>query len=165
MKYLDITKYFGTKLSDPDFQSFLKSISCDPTKYNVAKSEYVSSKTTGLEFGFRNDDAIYDEDDQKVFKKGTPIFSLFNIHPSSEKFIESIPFDIKFSDTKNIVREKAGQPIKIVDAESNFFKKRYMIDHFTIEHLAISVDYNSEKETIEFIQIRDNNQAKEHVKL
>ena len=165
MTYLEITKYFGTKLSDPEFQIFLKSISCDPTKYNVAKGEYVSSKTTGLEIGFRNDDAIFDDDEQNVFKKGTPIFSLVNIHPSSEKFIDSMPFDIKFSDTKNIVREKAGQPIKIIDFEDKFFKKRFMIDHFTVDNFAIIVDYNSKDETVELIQIRENNQAGDHLKL
>lgn len=165
MNYLDITKYFGAKLSDPDFQTFLKSISCDPTKYNVAKGEYISSETNGLEIGFRNDDAIYDDDEQKVFKKGTPIFSLFNIHPTSEKFIESTPFNIKFSDTKNIVREKAGQPIKIVDFEDKFFNKRFMIDHFKIDNYAISIDYDSEDEKVELIQIRDNKQAQAHLKL
>ncbi|HTJ50362.1 MAG TPA: hypothetical protein VL443_12970 [Cyclobacteriaceae bacterium] len=165
MTYLDITKYFGTKLSDSNFQAFLRSISCDPTVYNVAEGQYISSQTTGLEIGFRNDDAIYDEDEQKVFKKGTPIFSLFNLYPTSENLIKSIPFDIKFTDTKSTVREKAGQPVKITDFEDEFFKKHFMIDHFKIHNLAISVDYNSKDETIEFIQVRDNDQAEEHIKL
>jgi hypothetical protein len=165
MNYIDITKYFGTKLSDLNFQAFLKSISCDPTKYNVAKDQYISSQATGIEIGFRNGDAIYDEDEQKVFKKGTPIFSLFNIHPNSEKFIKSMPFDLKFSDTRNSVREKAGQPLKIVDFEDKLFKKRFMIDHFKLDNLAISIDYNSKDETIEFIQIRDNDQAEGHIKI
>jgi hypothetical protein len=72
MTYSDITKYFGTKLSDQDFQTFLKRMDCDLTKYNVAESEYISSKDGGLEIGFKNEDAIYDEDEQKVFVKGTP---------------------------------------------------------------------------------------------
>lgn len=165
MNYLDIAAYFGTKLSDPDFQVFLKEISCDAKKYNVAKSEYISSKKMGLDIGFKNDDAVYDDDEEKVFKKGTPVFALFNLHPSSEKIIESMPFGITFSDTKSIVRKKAGNPIKVVDFEDDLLEKHFMIDHFKSGNLAISVDYDSKDETVECIQIRDNEQSEDHKKL
>jgi|GEM_PF-1444295 hypothetical protein len=164
MTYTEITKHFGTKLSDPEFQTFLKNISCDQTEYNVARGEYISSKITGLEIGFRNDDTIYDDNEQQVYEKGTPTFSLFNLHQTSEKFIKSIPFDIKFSDNKHIMRAKAGQPIKVTDFENKLFKKHFMINHFRLGDLAISIDYNSD-ETIEFIQIRDNDQSEEHIRL
>ena len=165
MTYLDITKRFGTKLSDPDFQAFLKSISCDPTKYNVAEGEYISSKDNNIEIGFNNKDAEYDEDEQTVFKEGTPLFAFFNLYPNSETLVSSIPFNISFTDTRKDVREKAGQPIKIVDFDDKLFKKRFMIDHFKMDNLAISIDYNANDEKIEFIQIRDNTQTKEHLKL
>lgn len=165
MTYLEISKYFGTKLSDTNFQTFLKSISCDPAQYNVSTGDYISSETIGLDMGFKNVDAVYDDDDEKVFEKGTPIFSLFNMYPMSEKIVSSIPFDIKFSDNRNTVREKAGQPVKITDAIDKLLDKHFLIDHFKMDNIAISIDYNSKDETIEFIQIRDNNLVDENLKL
>jgi hypothetical protein len=64
-----------------------------------------------------------------------------------------------------MVRGKAGQPKKVTDYDDAAFKKRFMIDHFKIENLAISIDYEAKNETIDFIQIRDNNQTAEHLKL
>jgi hypothetical protein len=165
MQYTDITKYFGFELSDLLFHEFLKSISCDPLTYNVSKSPYISSQIAGLEIGFRNDNAVFDEDKEVVFEKGNPIFSLFNIYPSASRFVQTLPFDINFLDTRNKVREKAGPPIKIVDFDDRFLKKRFLIDHFKLDGLAISVDYNLQGETIEVVQIRDKEQAEEHVKL
>ena len=40
-----------------------------------------------------------------------------------------------------------------------------MIDHFKIDNYAISIDYDSKDEKVELIQIRDNKQAQEHLKL
>ncbi len=40
-----------------------------------------------------------------------------------------------------------------------------MIDHYKIDNLAISIDYEAKNETIDFIQIRDNNQVDTHLKL
>ncbi|WP_113653195.1 hypothetical protein [Pedobacter namyangjuensis] len=120
MNYSDVTKYFGTNLSDLDFQAFLKNISCDPTKYNVSKSQYILSEENGLGVGFKDEEAVYDEDDQTVFEKGNPVFSVINLSIATCKLLKLMPFDIKFSDTRTMVRGKAGKPIKIVDYESVF---------------------------------------------
>lgn len=158
MTYLDITKYFGTKLADTYFQDFLKSISCDPTNYNLAKDEYITSQDKSIEIGFHNSDAQCDDDEQKVLKEGTPLFAFFNLYPKSKTYVSSMPFNINFSDTRKNVSDKAGKPIKTVDFEDKLFKKRFMIDHFRLDNLAISINYNSRDEKIEFIQIRDDTQ-------
>lgn len=165
MTYLDITKYFGTQLSDIDFQNFLKELSCDPKKYNIAESQYILSNDNGIEVGFKNKTAVYDEDDQIVFEEGNPVLSVINIRIAFGKLLKLLPFDIKFSDTRTIVREKAGNPIKVVDYEDKFFNKQMMIDHYKIDNLAISIDYDANNETIDFIQIRDNNQTDTHLKI
>ena len=163
MTYLELTKYFGTELSDPDFQEFLKSISCNPAAYDASESDYIKTADEKLEIGFRNDDARYEDDERTIFNQGNPVFAHFNIYPGSEKLVNPIAFDLSFNDSRQVVREKAGEPVKVVDFEHA--NKHYMIDHFKLENLAVSVDYHASDESIEFIQIRDNNQAKEHYKL
>ncbi|MBA4240619.1 MAG: hypothetical protein C0448_07830 [Sphingobacteriaceae bacterium] len=164
MTFHDITKHFGTKLADLDFQKFLKSISCDPTTYNVAESDYIISADNAIEIGFNNKDAEYDEDEKTIFKKGTPIFSFFNLHPKSYTLVSSIPFNLNYNDTRKTVREKVGLPIKMVEFEDKFFNKRFIVDHYRIDNLAIAIDYNSNDEKIASIQISDYTQLKEHLK-
>lgn len=160
MTYSDLTTYFGTGLSDAAFQAFLNSMSCDPATYNVADSDYITCESKGLEIGFRNDEAVYDEDEGTVFEKGKPVFSHFNLYPAAGGLISALPFGIGFSDNRNTVKQKAGEPVKSTDLDDPIFQKRFMIDHYELGNLAISIDYNPEDETIELIQIRDNGQAK-----
>jgi len=116
--------------------------------YNVAEGEYIISKNNEIEIGLNNEDAEYEEEEQSVFKKGTPVFAFFNLYPNSDALVSSIPFNISFSDTRKDVREKAGKPLKIVDFEDKLLKKRFMIDHFKIDNIAISIDYNANDEKI-----------------
>ena len=165
MTYLELTKHFGKELSDPDFQEFLKNISCDPATYDASESDYIKTADEKLEIGFRNDTARYEDDERTIFNQGNPVFAHFNLYPGSEKLVDPIAFDLGFSDNRKVVREKAGEPAKVVDFEDKFSNKHYMIDHFKSGDLAVSIDYQASDESIEFIQIRDNTQAKEHYKL
>ncbi len=163
--YTDFTKHFGNSLKAPDFSNFLAEIFTDLTEYDILQSEYILSVKTGIELGFKNEDAEYDDDDIIIFKKGTPIFSHFNLFPKSESIISSFPFDIKFSDTRNMLHKKIGEPLKTVYLQDKLFNKTFLIDHYKLGDIAISIDYDSETETINHIQIRDNNLVIDELKL
>ncbi len=77
--YKDLTKYFGTALSDSVFQDFLKENFEDLTKHNVTESSYIISKQAKIELGFQNKQAVFDEDDEIVFEEGDARFSTINI--------------------------------------------------------------------------------------
>ena len=73
------------------------------TDYNILDSNYIISESSGMESGFTNNDAVYDDDGNIIFENGRPIFSHFNIYPKSHKLIESLPFNATFNDTRPIV--------------------------------------------------------------
>ena len=128
----------------------------DLCPYNIFDG-YMSSDLTGIELGFVNDDAVYDDDDEIIFNEGNPIFTHINFYPKSDSIISDFPFDITFEDTRTIVSTKAGKPTKTNQGRVDIFEKDFLIDHYKIGDLVISFDYNTELEIINFIQIRDNN--------
>lgn len=155
--YKDLIKYFGSFLVDKDFQSFLVKTFVDLSGYNILDSNYITSELSGVELGFTNNDAVYDDDDQIVFEKGNPIFSHFNLYPKSEILINNFPFDISFKDTRKIIFSKAGLPTKTNQGYTCFLNKAFLIDNYKVNDIIISFDYDSGNDVINFIQIRDNN--------
>src|SRR5690349_1172335 len=111
LKYSDVTNYFGSKLSDSNFQDFLKKIKCNPEAYDISNG-YIISTGYKIELGFQNKEAVFDEDDNTVFEKGTPIFSHVNVYPESTVLFNELPFDLTFTDKRNEVHHKAGKPVK-----------------------------------------------------
>ena len=92
LSYQDLSKKFGLNLFDKDFQLFLRNTFSDLTEYNVLESNYITSINTGIELGFKNKDAVYDDDDNILFEKGNPIFSHFILFPKSVTLINGLPF-------------------------------------------------------------------------
>ena len=160
--FKDLTKYFGTALSDTSFQNFLATYFHDLTKYNVVEGNYVSSEEAKIELGFQNNEAVVDEDDESAFDEGNPLFSTVNIFPGST--ITNLPFDLAFADSRHDVLAKAGEPTQTRKGDASFFGPAYLIDNFKVGEIVVSVDYNPESQAINFIQIRDNNLV-EHLRL
>ncbi len=156
IQYTELTNLFGMNMSDEIFQSFLTKHFSDLTKYNISKSDYMCSKKYAIELGFTNPDAEFDEDEQKVFKKGNPFFSHFNVYSQSSLLISTLPFGISFSDNREKIHLKAGLPSKISKHDSSpLFNKAILIDHYSTNNIVVSIDYDSKSGAIENIQIRD----------
>lgn len=164
LSYQDLTKNFGTNLSDTDFQLFLTSTFSDLTEYNILESDYITSEKTGIELGFINNDAVYDDDENIVFEKGNPVFSHFILYPKSSTLIDKLPFDTSFEDNRNEIIRQAGIPSQTKEGYADFLSKRFLVDNYKMGHIVITFDYDAEKETINFVQVRDNNLV-EHLKL
>lgn len=148
----ELSEYFNTELMNNEFQSFLKEKFDDLTEYKITESDYIKSKKCGIELGFINIDAAYDEDDKVIFSKGNPVFSHFNLYPESQGLFDYLPFGINFNDKRNSVIVKAGKPNQTNKCEIPILGK-YLIDFYFIDDLKISIDYK-EDETIKFIQVK-----------
>jgi hypothetical protein len=157
--YKDLTIFFNTDLLDIEFQSFLKELFDDLSDYNILESDYITSKKNGIELGFKNDRAVYDEDDGVLFEKGRPVFSHFNLFPNSARLIDRLPFDIKFNENRTNVISKAGQPNQTNQGEIVILNKKYLVDNYFAGDLTITFDYEPANETINFIQIKNNKKA------
>jgi hypothetical protein len=164
ISYKEFTRRFGASLFDAEFQAFLTNTFSDLTEYNILESDYITSNETGLEIGFTNNDAEYDEDDKVIFRKGNPIFSHFVAYPKSAKLIGEFPFETTFTDTRDKIIAKAGNPTRTNEGFADFLDRKYLVDNYKVDDIVISFDYNAEDETINFIQMRENNLT-EHLKL
>ena len=164
LSYKEFTKYFGTSLFDKGFQTFLSEIFSDLTEYDILESDYITSDKNGIELGFTNKDAIYDDDENVVFEKGNPIFSHFNIYPNSLTVLDNLPFDTYFDDNRNEIKSKTGNPTQTQKGSADFLNKRFLVDNYKVDNIIITFDYDAEKEIINFIQVCDNN-LREHLKL
>ncbi len=164
LSYKDLTKYFGLSLFDLTFQTFLTKTFSDLTEYDILESDYISSENAGIEFGFTNTEAIYDDDENIVFDEGNPLFSHFTLYPKSLTIIDKLPFDINFDESRKEIMNKAGNPTQTKEGYDDFFKKRFLIDNYKVGDIVVTFDYDATKEKINFIQVRDNNLV-EHLKL
>lgn len=164
LSYKDFTKRFGTNLLDEEFQTFLQSIFPDLTKYDMLESDYLTSENCGIELGFSNNEAIYDDDDKVVFEKGNPVFSHFILFPLSFKVIDHLPFEAKFDDNRTEILKKAGIPGETKEGFLDILSKTFLVDNYKSEDIIITFDYDAVKQTINFIQIRENNLA-DHLRL
>jgi hypothetical protein len=164
LSYKDLTKYFGTSLFDKNFQTFLINTLSDLTEYNILESDYIISENNGVEIGCTNIDAVYDDDDNIVLDKGNPIFSHFILYPKSLTLIGALPFDTNFDDNRTKVIAKAGYPTQTKEGHADFLNTNFLVDNYKVGDIVITFDYDTEKQTINFIQIRDNNLRK-HLKL
>ncbi len=154
--YKDLTTFFNKPLSDTEFQSFLKEVFDDLSEYDILESDYITSEKHGIEIGFTNDEAVYDDDDKVLFEKGTPIFTHVNLYPESAGLIDGFPFDIKFTDTRTKVFSKAGKPNKTNQGEIIILNKKYLVDNYSAGDVTITFDYEPVGETINFIQLKSN---------
>lgn len=164
LSYLDFTKHFGTSLSDEGFQNFLRNTFSDLTEYDILESDYITSEKDGVELGLTNNEAVYDDDENIVFEKGNPIFSHFILYPKSLILIDNLPFDISFDDNRIEVIGKAGNPTQTKEGYADFLNKSFLVDNYKLSDIVITFDYDAEKQTINFIQVRDNHLVK-HLKL
>ncbi|MRG43929.1 hypothetical protein GFS24_02330 [Chitinophaga sp. SYP-B3965] len=164
LSYKEFTNRFGASLLEQEFRAFLTNTFTDITEYNILESDYMISEEMGFEIGFTNKGAVYDEDANVIFEKGDPIFSHFIVYPKSLKLIGSLPFDTNFTDKRNEVIAKAGDPIKTNEGFSGLLKKRFLVDSYKLGNIIVTYDYHPEEQTINFIQARENNLV-EHLRL
>lgn len=156
LSYKDFTHYFGSYLNDTAFQTFLNKTFTDLTSYDVSESDYIVSDQAKIELGFTNADAVYDDDENEVFNEGAPVFSHINFHPGSDTLINVLPFDSTFEDTREYIITKAGEPTQTNQGYMDFLDKNFLVDNYKAGDVVISIDYDADSGTINFIQIRDN---------
>lgn len=154
--YLHFTNQFGSYLYDDAFQSFLTDTFIDLSPYNILESDYMRSDLLHVDLGFTNEDAVIDEDELIVLEPGQPIFSHLNIYPKQDE-VYRLPFEILFTDTRAQVFKKAGEPAQTKHEDSPVLDKAFLIDHYKMDNLVLSIDYDPQDEYINFIQFRDNN--------
>lgn len=154
LSYSTLIKYFGTELSNESFQSFLNSNFTDLTEYNILESEYINSTQKGLELGFKNDTAVFDDDSLEIFEKGNPVFSHFNLFPICAKYLNDLPFDTSFENSRDQIQQKAGVPTKIREGYLEILNKHFRIDNYQMGDIIISFDYIPETDKLDSIQIR-----------
>jgi hypothetical protein len=158
ISYKAFTKYFGCNLNDENFQFFLSGIFTDLTAYNVSKSNYIISPQAGIELGFINDSAVYDEDEETVFEKGNPVFSHFNLFPKSKSVINEFPFHISFENNRSEILNKIGEPLETKRGFLNLLNKNFLVDKYETENLIVVFDYETLHEKINFMQVIYNRQ-------
>lgn len=156
LNYLHFTNQFGSYLYDDNFQAFLAANFTDLSLYNILKSDYMRSQILDIDLGFTNEDAVIDEDELIVLEPGQPIFSHLNIYPTQDMQY-ALPFKVSFTDTREEVFKKAGEPTQTKHGNSPILDKPFLIDHYKIDSLVLSIDYDPVDKHINFIQIRDNN--------
>lgn len=149
-----LIEYFGTELSNILFQGFLKSNFSDLTQYDILKSEYICSNKKGIELGFINNTAVFDDDAQKIFEKGIPVFSHFNLKSQSSKYVTNLPLNANITDTRDQILQKAGAPTKSREGYLDLINKNFRIDNYQVSDIVISFDYNHETDQLNNIQIR-----------
>ncbi|HEY4831299.1 MAG TPA: hypothetical protein VIH61_01890 [Waddliaceae bacterium] len=164
LSYKDFIVYFGCQLNASDFQSFLVEIFNDLTSYDITESDYIVSEVMGIELGFTNKSAIYDDDDRVIFEKGDPIFSHFTAYPKSSAQFTKWPFNISFDDRRDNVFQKAGIPAQTNEGYADFLKRNFLVDSYKIDDVIFTVDYNPDSNTINFMQMRGNS-LMEHLTL
>ena len=163
LSYTDFIKHFGLSLSDETFQTFLSNFS-DLTDYNILESDYITCGKDGVDLGFTNNEAVYDDDENVVFEKGNAVFSHFNLYPNSATLIDNFPFNATFADDRTEITRKAGSPTQTKEGYADFLNKSFLVDNYKVGDTIITFDYDAEKKTINFIQVRDNN-LREDLKL
>jgi len=164
LQYQDLTKHFGLSLFDENVQTFLSGKFSDLTEYNILESDYITSVNAGIDLGFINKEAVYDDDDHVIYKKGNPLFSHFILYPKSCTCIDRLPFDIDFNDDRTEVIKKAGIPTMTKEGYADFLNTSFLVENYKVDEIVITFDYNTENQKLNFIQIRDNNLV-EHLKM
>lgn len=164
LSYKDLVQYFGHSLFEKEFQNFLAATFSDLTEYDILESDYIVSENTGIELGFINDEAIYDEDENIVFEKGNPVFSHFNLSPKSMILMDALPFDLSFKDKRTDIIDKVGSPTRTNEHYSGIFNKSFLINNYRVGDIVISFDYDPENQTLNLISVRCNLLA-EHLQL
>ena len=156
INYKDFTIFLGSYLTDINFQKFLNDNFNDLSEYNIFDG-YISSELTAIELGFKNEDAIYDDDTEQIFEKGNPFFSHFNLYAKSGYLINQFPFGITFNDGRNEVLKKAGIPVQTRKGYNDLLGKNFINDTYKIDYIAITFEYEPNTEKLILIQVRDNN--------
>ncbi len=147
----ELTKYFGYYKTNTEFQSILDMLLISPSKYD-SKSLYIVCKKSKLEIGFTNERMIREADKDKPIKGGRPIFTHFNIYPSTYSLFDKFPFDVLFLDKFDVVRQKAGTPTQSIDENIPILGWN-KLDIYDIDLLSVSFNYNPSDNSILFIQV------------
>lgn len=154
--YKDLVAYFGTPLGNGEFFIFLKNNFEDLGEYDVF-SRYITCQQTGVDIGFTDNEGIVDDDGEIVIKEGNPVFSHFNIYPKAEAIFNGLPFTIAFDDNRKDVLVKAGNPSVTKAGELKMLRKSFLIDHYKVDDIVISFDYDPVNNSLNLIQVRHNN--------
>jgi hypothetical protein len=71
--------------------------------------------------------------------------------------IENLPFNATFGDKRSEVIAKAGNPTQTKEGFAEFLNKSFLVDNYKLNDIVITFDYDAEKHTLNFVQVRDNN--------
>ena len=153
--YQVLVEHFGLSLSDAAFQSFLRSEFDDITKIEVNEVDYIISQSARIELGFKTSDEIFNEGVSLSSNSGNFVFTHFNIFPSENLF--ELPFGVRFSDLRNDVLAKAGIPTQTKQGEASLYGPGFLVDNYKVGDRIITFDYDPKAESLNFIQLRDNN--------
>lgn len=105
-----------------------------------------------MEIGFTNERMIREADKDKPIMGGRPIFTHFNIYPSTSNLFDKLPFEISFSDRFDDVRQKAGTPTRSIDKNIPILGWNKM-DAYDFGPVSVSFNYNPTDNSIQFIQV------------
>ena len=153
--YKDFIKFFGHSLSDSNFQYFLHSTKLEFGEYDIFNN-FMLGKNGEIDLGFKNNEAVIDEDDYVVYEHGNPIFSHFFLYPISQNNFKELPLNINFFDFRESIIQH-NEPTKTYRSYDEILKCDYLIDHYNMENnIVVSIDYDSNTNKIKFISIRDN---------
>ncbi|NRT13658.1 hypothetical protein [Flavobacterium sp. 14A] len=156
LPYENLTKNLGKSLNDNEFQYFLKNYFSDLTEYNILKHNYICSEKAGIELGFTNNDAVYDDDEEIVLEEGNPIFSHFILYPKSSSLIMNLPYGLNFGDNRTEIIKLAGIPNETKEGNIAIFNKKFLVENYKVGELTITFDYDANSEKINSIQFRNN---------
>lgn len=152
MKSIDeLTKYLGFHKTNTEFQSILDKVLISPSNYD-SQTLYIVCKKSKLEIGFTNERMIREDDKDKPIMGGRPIFTHFNIYPSSSNLFDKFPFDVIFSDKFDVVRQKAGTPTRSIDKNIPILGWNKM-DIYDFDLISVPFNYNPSDNSIQFIQV------------
>lgn len=150
----DIANFFGQKLYDSQFAIFLSNNFNNLTRYDIIDSDFISSEGNGIEFGFTNNTAIIERNENILLKEGIPIFTHFNVFEISEKSV-MLPFNLSFADKRRIVLHKMGTPYNTNNRDKLSKKYNYVEDIYVEDKIIIIFNYNKLKQAIIHIGFLD----------
>lgn len=157
----DLTRYFGYGLNDDLFCSFLSDTFTDLVDRIAGDDIFMISDQYGIEIGFSNFDSLFVDYSGELFEKSNPVFSYITLYPQCLNILNRLPFNSSFHDKREDVISRAGTPTITNSGFSFLLNKKYLIDNYKMSDIVVTYDYHADAETINFIQIRDNELVKD----
>ncbi len=152
----DFIRLFGLGLNDDLLCSFLSETFTDLVDRVAGEEIFMISDQYGIEIGFSNCGSLFIDYSGELFEKSSPVFSYITLFPRSLNILNKLPFNTSFDNKREEVISRAGTPTITNSGFSALLNKKYLVDNYKVADIVVTYDYNADAETINFIQIRDN---------